>query len=223
MKNKIITTLAFAALLSSASAASLLSTNFGNGFTLSNGTTALGTGAVRFGTIAAGFDFVANANNISAINAAFTEVYALTGTIEALSTPGFFDINTTYNNTAFEGVNFDNSAGTTTNVAGDIAGEKVYVWALNNATTASATQHGIFSTNTLWTDFDTVGNNDTLFSPDTGNAGLTAHIGSLASGADIGGGAPSHSLANIAAIPEPSRAMLGFIGLAAMVFRRRRA
>lgn len=222
MKLKVISSLVFAALISSASAASLLSTNFGNGFTLENGTTALSSGAVRFGTFAAGFDFAANAGDIAALEAAFTQVYALTGTIEASSTPGFFEVNQSYNNVSFEGVPFDSSTGATNNVAGDIAGEKIYLWVLNNATSSAATQQGIFSTNATWTDFDTVGNNDSLFSPDSGNAGLTAHIGSLATGADIGAGAPSHSLANIAAVPEPSRALLGMVGLAAVVFRRRR-
>jgi hypothetical protein len=48
-------------------------------------------------------------------------------------------------------------------------------------------------------------------------------VGSLSSATLTGGSAPAIRLSEIAAIPEPSRAMLGFIGLAAMVFRRRRA
>lgn len=223
MKKSLIALATTALFLSSASAASLLSTNFGNGFTLSNGTTALSSGSLRFGTFASGFNFAANANNFAALDAAFTDVYTYSGAINAFSTNGFFDVNQSYNNVTFDGTPFDSSSGSTSNVAGDIAGEKVYLWVLNSTTPGSATQHGIFSTNTLWTDFDTVGNNDTLFSPDTGNAGLTAHIGALAAGADIGAGASSHTLANIAAIPEPSRALLGFIGIAAMLFRRRRA
>jgi hypothetical protein len=51
---------------------------------------------------------------------------------------------------------------------------------------------------------------------------ITAIIGGEANGADIGAGASSHTLANIAAVPEPSRALLLFGGLAGMLFRRRR-
>jgi hypothetical protein len=224
MKKVFILLMAVALSNQGAKAATLFAGDTGSGLTLSNGTTALASGAVRFGHFAAGFDFASNASDLAALQAAFTEVVAYTGAIEAFSTPGFLDqaLNYTAGGT-YGSLPYDSSAGAVSNVAGDIAGSTIYAWVLNNATTLSATEHAIFSTASVWTDADQVPVNDSSFSWQAGTAGLTAHIGSLSTGADIGAGAPSHSLAAVAAVPEPSRALLGFIGFAAMLFRRRRA
>jgi hypothetical protein len=206
-----------------ASAATLVASTADTGLTLSNGTTAMSSGALRFGFFAAGFDFATNANDIAALEAAFTQVASYTGPISDSGFDGFFNYSTVYNTaSAFEGVQYDLSSGTTNNVANDVAGEKIYLWAMDNSVATSATQHAIFSSNQVWTDADTAFNNDSGFTFDSGTAGLTAHIGTLGGGADIGGGNASHSLANIAAVPEPSRALLGMVGLGALVFRRRR-
>jgi hypothetical protein len=220
MKNRLASFLALALLsTASANAATLAGGDLATGITLSNGTTALSSGTIRFGYFATGFDF-ANNNNFAALDAAFIEVTSYSGAIEELSTPGFKTINLAYNeNGTFEGTAFDNDGAPTT----DIGGEKVYTWVLNDTTAANATQHAIFSSNNLWTDADTVPSADSSVSWEAGTSGLVAHIGSLSTGTDIGGGQNSHSLAAIGAVPEPSRAMLGFVGIAAMLFRRRRA
>jgi hypothetical protein len=213
--------LTLALLSSQASAATLISSTADTGIVESDGTTALTNGALRFGYFATGFDFTANANNMTALENAFIQVAAYTGAISFSGFDGFYDYNTTYSTTgSFEGVPFDSSTGATTNVLGDIAGERVYLWVLNAATSGAATGHAIFSSNAVWTDGDTAFNNDSLFTFDSGTPGLTAHIGTLNGGSDIGGGNPAHQLA---AIPEPSRALLAFAGLFGLVMRRRRA
>lgn len=224
MKKAFILILAVALTSQGAKAATLFAGDTGSGLTLSNGTTALASGAIRFGHFASGFDFAANANDLAALQAAFTEVVAYTGSISAFGADGFFDQSLSYTaGGTYGALPYDGSASSTSNVAGDIAGSTIYAWILNNANTLSATEQAIFSTSQVWTDADTVPVNDSSMSWQAGTSGLVAHIGSLSSGADIGAGAPSHSLASIAAVPEPSRAMLGFVGLAAMLFRRRRA
>lgn len=221
MKKAFILLMAVALTSQGAKAATLLAGDTVSGLTLSNGTTALASGAIRFGHFATGFDFATNANDLSALQAAFTEVTAYTGAISVSGFNGFFDAGLNYTaGGTYGALPFDASTGAVSNVAGDIAGSTIYAWILNNATTLSATEHAIFSTASVWTDADTVPVNDSSFSWQAGTAGLTAHIGSLSSGADIGGGVASHSLA---AVPEPSRAVLGFIGFAALLFRRRRA
>ncbi len=204
----------------SAHAATLAGGDLATGLTLSDGTTALSSGTIRFGYFDSAFNFAANANDFAALDAAFIEVTNFTGAISEFATNGFKAINLTYNeNGIFEGKAFDDDGAPTT----DIGGEKVFTWVLNNTTPSLATEHAIFSSNNLWTDADTIPVNSTSVSWEAGTSGLVAHIGSLSSGADIGGGQASHSLAAVAPIPEPSRAMLGFIGFAAMLFRRRRA
>lgn len=219
-----------AASFSSVSAATLFADNLGNGLTLADGTTALANGRIRFGTFVVSNSLVtANANDLDYLNTNFREVVNYTGAINTFSTDGFFDGATLTTNanyaggtTTYGGTIYDNSASATTNVAGDIAGSSIYMWVLNNAVVTGATQHGIFvNTANVWTDTDTVGGNDSFF--DTNPANTVALVGSLSTGADIGASAPSHSLATVAAIPEPSRAILGLAGLGALFFRRRRA
>lgn len=208
------------AISSAASAATIVSSTADTGLTQANGTSPLASGQLRLGIFSSSFNFAANANNLSALETAFTQVASYTGAISDSGFDGFFNVPLTYNTAnAFEGVQFDLSSGSTTNVANDIAGENIYLWVLN----AGNTEHAIFSSNSRWTDADTAFNNDSGFSFDSGTLGLTAHIGSLSGGADIGGGNASHSLATIGAVPEPSRALLGLIGLGTLFFRRRRA
>lgn len=220
-----LSSLLLALLLSSsaASAATLIANASDTGLAQATGSSAVASGALRFGYFASGYDFAANANDIAALETAFIQVASYTGVISDSGFDGFFNTNLSYlQSGSFEGTPFDLSSGSTANVANDIAGEKIYLWVLNNPVATSATQHGIFSTNATWTDADVFPSNNSLFSIDNGTAGLTAHIGTLAAGPDLGGGNPSHRLANIAAVPEPSRAVLAFAGVAGVMFRRRR-
>jgi hypothetical protein len=102
----------------------------------------------------------------------------------------------------------------------DIAGTTIYAWVLNSNVNASVTEHGIFSSFYLWTDADQLlPDNNSTFSFDVSSGdGMTAHIGTASD--DIFNPASPHRLA---AIPEPSRALLGLIGLTGVMFRRRRA
>jgi hypothetical protein len=95
------------------------------------------------------------------------------------------------------------------------------MWVLDNSALLSATQQGIFASTYIWADADLLPSNDSAF--DMQPAALTALVGQLNTGADIGATAPSHRLGTIAAVPEPSRALLMFLGLGGFFFRRRRA
>lgn len=226
MKKTILALCFLAASLSSASAATLLADNLGAGLTLADGTTALSSGRIRFGIFTiTNSQISANANNLSFLDTNFREVVNYSGAINAFAFNGFFDntilgSNATYagGSTPYGGTTYDLSSGNTTNVANDIAGSNIYMWVLNSASLGSATQHGVFASNYIWTDTDLVPDNNSSF--DMTPANLTALVGSLSTGADIGAGAPSHSLA---AIPEPSRALLALIGLGSFLIRRRRA
>lgn len=197
MKKSLITAflLSMVGMANAADTAKLYASNLGNGITNASGA-AVASGTVRFGFFPAGFDFAANANNFTALDTAFVQVASYSGNLNAQSTNGFFDVTQTFaTNGAFETVNYDSSAGVTTNVAGDVAGEKIYVWVLNNTTAASATEQAIFSINQTWPDKDELFT-DVTASIDSGAAGLTAHLGALAAGPNIGAGVASHSMAN---------------------------
>jgi len=197
MKKSLLTALLLGVtgLANAADTAKLFASNLGNGITNVGGT-AVATGTVRFGTFPVGFDFAANANNFTALDAAFVQVHSFSGNIRTQNANGFFDLSTTFaTNGAFETVPYDSSASSTNNVAGDIAGERIFVWILNNTTAASATEQAIFSITQTWPDKDELFT-DVFASIDTGAAGLTAHLGALAAGNDIGAGAPSHNMAN---------------------------
>ncbi len=197
MKKSFITAFVLTAmgLASTANAAQLYSSNLGNGITNASGA-AVSTGTVRYGYFPAAFDIAANANNFAALDTAFIQVSSFSGNIRTQNTDGFFDLTQTFvTNVAFETVPYDSSAGSTSNVGGDVAGEKIYIWILNNATPASATEQAIFSINQTWPDSNELFT-DVTASIDSGTAGLTAHLGALAAGANIGAGAPSHSMAN---------------------------
>lgn len=197
MKKSLITAFLLTALglANAADTAKLFSSNLGNGITNASGS-AVATGTVRFGYFPAGYNFATNANNFAQLDADFVQVHSFSGNLNAQSTSGFFDITHTFaTNGSFETVPYDSSASSTINIAGDVAGEKIYVWVLNNTTPASATEQAIFSINQTWPDKDELFT-DVTASIDSGAAGLTAHLGALAAGANIGAGAPSHSMAN---------------------------
>lgn len=144
---------------------------------------------------------------------------------------------------AFTSLNYNNTAGSTTYASGDglttlfydltlvdnsvnpaaIAGRQIYAWVLNDAAFGSATEHGIFTNAAyLWIDDQQIPNDNSTFSFDVSSGdGMTALVGTASD--DIFNPASPHRLATIAAIPEPSRALLGLIGLTGVMFRRRRA
>lgn len=192
MKKITLSALLLLSSLGTTQAANLYATNFGNGITLRDATTALSTGTIRFGVFPAQFNVAANANNIAALSAAFVEVYSFTGPLNALSTNGFFQVSHSYDTSAtFGSLPYDLSAGVVNDVPGDIAGSKVYVWVHNNATPAASTEQAIFVTDQVWADADDLVA-DTIVSPDTGAAGLAVVVGQNATGADLGAGASSH-------------------------------
>ena len=135
-----------------AHAATLTSSNVGNGLTLAGGTTPLASGTIRYGYFPPGFDFASNAASFSALDEAFIDVVSYSGVINAASTNGFFELTLNYSTSAsYEGRPFDSTTGATEDTsATDMAGEKVYVWVLNNTTAASANQQAIFSSDIRW-------------------------------------------------------------------------
>lgn len=220
MKKAFVILASIAAVVSQANAASFLTGDTTNGIVAADGTTPLTSASVLYGTFTAGFDVAANANNLTALDAAFIQVIGYNGPSNLA--PGVFNLTgLTYDaGASFEGVQYDLSADTA-NVANDIAGTAVYAWVLNNTNPAAATEHAIFTrTGSTWTDAQTVPDNATSFSwATTTGTEVQALVGTVLGGANIGGSANAHQLA---AIPEPSRAVLGFLGLGALFFRRRR-
>jgi hypothetical protein len=101
-----------------------------------------------------------------------------------------------------------------------IAGRQIYAWVLDNAAFGSVLEHGIFSNaGYLWIDDQQIPADFSTFSFDVSSLdGMVAHVGTASD--DIFNPASPHRLA---AIPEPSRAVLGLIGLTGVMFRRRRA
>jgi hypothetical protein len=193
MKKLALSALMMLSLLGSSQAANLYSSNLGNGLTLLGGTSPVTQGTIRFGVFPAGFDFDANSEDFAAVDAAFIKVHEYTGPISVNATTGFFDLSASYSTSAsFDGVPYDSTPGSTTNTAGDIAGEKVFVWVLNNVNPAVATQQAIFSTSQRWADADDLVP-DTFVNPDSGALELAAHLGALANGSNIGAGANSHT------------------------------
>lgn len=209
---------------SSASAATLFYDYTGGsngGLKTSGGSTIAAGTTLRFGWFNGTPTGSLSSMSQAQLEAAFHEVFATTtpdGT-GTWNTTGTFATNGTHN-----GLNYDDSVGVDNNVAGDIAGNEIYLWVLNAGTSAAATEQGIFSwagtSAFTWADASALPNSDAFFSL-SGNSGdgIIAHIGTL----NAAGAGTAHSLASVAAVPEPSRAMLGFVGIAAMLFRRRRA
>jgi hypothetical protein len=220
--------LAFFGISTSSEASTTLFTNsIDRGFVLNNGTTALSTPSIlRWGTFTDGFsDWGADS---ATLEAAFTEVLTSTLSIASEGVNGFFDYSNIQNapltipGTVEGGVSYDATSGIIdlSNTT-DIVGRNIALWVMNAATPGAATQQAILTSAEIWQDSS---------SPTDSNldaASATIRVGSLSASPLSGGGlypnVAAVQLANIAAIPEPSRAMLGFIGIAAMFFRRRRA
>jgi hypothetical protein len=187
---------------------------------------ALGNGTLRFGTFVSGYTPSAS-DSQATINGNFREVYGYTGPISYFGIDGFYDFATSYDETAsFGGTPYDSSA-TNVDVPGDISGSKIYLWVLDNSDPLLATQQLIMSNNQLWGDSDNLdpfgGIVGSAFSWESTNPSLVADIGSIATVPSlVNPGSFSHQLENIAAIPEPSRAMLAGLGLCVAFFRRRR-
>lgn len=223
MKQTILTTLAILGFASSSFSASFIAAGIDRGLVLSDGSTALSSGIIRFGTFGT-VNFVTATQ--AELETAFIEVLTTTGPFTYGGNPGLFEftgdenapLSYTGGATVYEGVTYDLTAGIDLTNSGDIAGSTVYAWVLNNTTPGSATQQAILSNTAIWQDAQ---NFDPTTFFDTFTA--TRHIGTLSGTTLAGTSVPAVALANIAAVPEPSRALLGFAGIAAMLFRRRRA
>jgi MYXO-CTERM domain-containing protein len=195
----------------SQAAVTLGATSFQNGLSDSTGAALAANAISRYGYFGSGFDFGANANDIAALETAFTQVTSQTG-VQAFGIDGFFQYTLNIDDTAsFEGQNYNSQ----------IVGKNIYAWVMNNTNPASATQHGIFSTSETWNDSSNPNMTFTLQSNVPG--GVNTRIGSALTGPVLFTGlGNSYQLADIGVVPEPSRAMLGLLGLGALVFRRRR-
>lgn len=220
MKTKILAIAAALCLPTLSGAATLFfdSTSLGN----SSGS-ALTSGIVRFGVFLPGTDFNQSVADLA-------DEFIQIGTYTITSDPFFGDLNYNGANAAtyssgngLTTLQFDTSLLNNANNLGDIAGSAIYAWVLNNASNLLATEHGIFESEafgTTWTDAQAPGSTDSGFSFDINSGdGFNALIGTAS--ADIA--TDRHRLATIEAIPEPSRALLGLIGLTGVMFRRRRA
>jgi len=184
----------------------LTAVSFTNGVSDSSGSGLAANSIIRYGFFNNDAAVTSNIGNIAALETAFIEVASQ---IDAGSPgfPGFFQHNLNIDDSAsFESVNYNTG----------IVGKNIYAWVSNNTVPANATDYGIFRTNELWQD---AGNPNMSFTLQTDAPGFTALIGGT-SGPVLFAGNPASI--QLAAIPEPSRAMLGLLGLGALVFRRRR-
>ncbi|MBE7498329.1 MAG: hypothetical protein HS117_25610 [Verrucomicrobiaceae bacterium] len=186
-----------------------------------SGGSALSSGVVRYGYFVSA---PSGAETVTDLNNAFTEIasYNITTSTWSGATNSYAN-NTSYLSGAGASRNYDDTPLNNADVGTDIASSPIYAWVLNNATIGSATEQGIFSAAAFgftWTDAQQPGSTDSVFSFDLGSAdGMVAHIGTAVLDPSLGG----HQLASVGVIPEPSKAIFGFMGLSAMLFRRRRA
>jgi hypothetical protein len=238
MKKTILLALLSVLGASSASAAlTFASANTSVGFTTSTGSLIDAANTrVRYGHFQDPTSIFANRDDLAALEANFIEILSFTASaIQGANATGEWSIASAAFNPAatYEGFTYDATAGdtNTNNPSVDIAGSEIYAWVMSGLTNATTTEHAVFAKTTqLWGDSNLVPtqNMNPGFTSASavasanriiGDNGNTFNGGITLSGNSIG----SHELYAIAAIPEPSRAMLGFVGLAAMLFRRRRA
>ena len=221
MKLSILSSIALLAFAASSQAASFIAAGIDRGLVQVNGTTAFNSGTIRFGTFNT-VDF--NTATQSQLEAAFIEVVSTTGPFTYGGQAGLFEftgdenapLTYTGGSTLYSGVTYDATAGIDLTNTTDIAGRAVYAWVMNAATSGAATQQAIFS-DSFWQDAQN-------FDPSTffdSNA-ATLHIGSISTTTLPGTGAPAIQLAAVGVVPEPSRAVLAFAGVAGVMFRRRR-
>lgn len=190
-------------------AVTLTAVSFTNGVSDSSGAGLAANSIIRYGFFNSDADVTSNIGNIAALETAFIEVASQTDA-GSPGFPGFFQHNLNIDDSAsFESVNYNTG----------IVGKNIYAWVSNNTVPANATDIGIFRTNELWQDSS---NPNMSFTLQTDAAGFTPLIGGTSGPVLFAGNPASIQLTSIAAIPEPSRAMLGLIGLGALVFRRRR-
>jgi len=229
MKKVILTLLSLSLAATGLQAATIAANNTTNGF-VSVANAPVTTGIARFGYFLNSANIATNANNLALLEADFIEVYSQSiatipnsgGIAGEWSLPA-----TTFtadNSFQYEGVTYDLSPGVlnVANVGGDIAGNPVYLWIMNNVNPANATEHGVFSKSSqLWPDANAAA---VTVSTSYSTGSLTTWIGTQSGGPTLtGNSAASHKLAAIVAVPEPSRAVLAFAGVGALFFRRRRA
>lgn len=201
-----------------ASNAATLTLGANDNLALSNGTL-LTSGTIKLGYFAPGTDFSAAP---AALFGGFFDLLTYSVTASTFGTSLSYSTTGTRTSTdTLTTLPYDLSTGAfnNANVAGDIAGGIVYALVYNGASFSTSTEIGVFSAEAfgwLWNDNeDLITSTDFDFGLDSGS-GMVAHIGTAS--AD-----PSTSAHRLAAIPEPSRAVLGLIGLTGIMFRRRRA
>jgi hypothetical protein len=221
MKLSILSSIALLAFAASSQAASFIAAGIDRGLVQVNGTTAFNSGTIRFGTFNT-VDF--NTATQSQLEAAFIEVVSTTGPFTYGGQAGLFEftgdenapLSYTGGSTLYSGVTYDATTGIDLTNTTDIAGRAVYAWVMNAGTSGAATQQAIFS-QSFWQDAQ---NFDPTTFFDSGSA--TLHIGSISSTTLPTTVAPAIQLAAVGVVPEPSRAVLAFAGVAGVMFRRRR-
>jgi hypothetical protein len=178
----------------------------------------LTSGIIRFGTFLPGTNFN---QSIADLADEFIQLGTYTIASSAFNTSLFYANNVSYSSGDLAVTRpYDNTPLDNSDVTTDIARETIYAWVLNDSNNLLVTEHGIFSAaafGSIWTDAQEPGDSNSFITFDlTTGDGFEAAIGTASSDLGVSG----HRLA---AIPEPSRALLGLIGLTGVMFRRRRA
>jgi hypothetical protein len=185
-----------------------------SGINTSTNTQLTSSAVIRFGYFLPGTNFN---QGIAALASEFFQVasaqYSVGGDFNSVN----YENATSYTNGALVSRPYDSTPLDNSNSTADIASSPIYAWVLNNNDNLLVTEHGIFSSASYnWTDAQQIGGTNSTFSFDNNAPNFVAHIGTASSNF----GSQPHQLA---AIPEPSRALLGLIGLTGVMFRRRRA
>ena len=139
----------------------------------------LTSGIVRFGWFPSNTDFN---GSLEELNNAFVQVG--THTISSSSFLTTLEYSTTNSYVSGNGQTtrpYDSSPIDNSDVPGDLAGEKIYAWVLDDSNLAQVTQHGIFETGEFgyrWVDAQQIPNNTSTFSFTVSSGdGMTALVG----------------------------------------------